>query len=202
MFQIVKRVARVARAVFILLYRLVMILWNAGRVGRLAVVIGGFVAFCLVLGLFFPVPAATQTAAVPAPIAVTTPTPIVVEPTPVVVEPTATVEPTPVLVEPTPVVVEPAATELPKAIQEMAAPEVVTPTEAPAPEAAPAPPVSDAPAASDEAAPCAAGQIKGNRNSHIFHAPGQLAYAKTHASVTCFDTAAQATAAGYRAAKR
>lgn len=106
-------------------------------------------------------------------------------------------------VAPTPAIVVPVATAVPQAIQEMAAPETITPTEAPvATEVAPAPPVVDAPATSNASAPCAAGQLKGNETSHIFHAPGQLAYAKTHAHVTCFDTAAQATAAGYRAAKR
>lgn len=94
-------------------------------------------------------------------------------------------------VAPTPAIVAPVATEIPQAIQELAAPEA-------------APPVVqvEQPAASVESAPCAAGQLKGNETSHIFHAPGQIAYAKTHAHVTCFDTAAQAQAAGYRAAKR
>jgi hypothetical protein len=99
--------------------------------------------------------------------------------------PVATVAPTPAIV----------ATALPQAIQELAAPR---------PEGTHAPPVVqvEQPAPSDESAPCAPGQYKGNETSHIFHAPGQIAYAKTHAHVTCFDSAAQATAAGYRAAKR
>jgi hypothetical protein len=94
-------------------------------------------------------------------------------------------------VAPTPAIVAPVATEVPQAIQELAAPE-----------AQPAVEVAQPAVTSDESAPCAAGQLKGNETSHIFHAPGQLAYARTHAHVTCFDTAAQATAAGYRAAKR
>lgn len=52
------------------------------------------------------------------------------------------------------------------------------------------------------AAPCEPGQIKGNRNSKIYHSPGQRDYAKTQANVACFDTAGEAQAAGYRAAKR
>ena len=51
-------------------------------------------------------------------------------------------------------------------------------------------------------APCQPGQIKGNRNSDIYHAPGQRDYAKTYANVQCFDTEAAAVAAGYRRAKR
>lgn len=130
--------------------------------------------------------------------------------------PAPTVALTPFVVPPTPepteaptAPVEPAATVLPKAIAEMAAPDVTAApdeapqeaaTEAPAPAA---PEVQATPAASSgDSAPCAAGQFKGNRKSHIFHAPGQRDYAKTHASVECFDTAAQAKAAGYRAAKR
>lgn len=93
-----------------------------------------------------------------------------------------------------PVAAAPAATVVPQAIAEMAAPD---PTDAPADVQV------DAPAASSDAsAPCAAGQLKGNRKSHIFHAPGQRDYAKVHADVACFDTADQATSAGYRAAKR
>ena len=89
-------------------------------------------------------------------------------------------------------VTEPAATVVPRAIAELAAPD---PTDVPVVEAAPAAP-------SDESAPCAVGQVKANRKSHIFHAPGQRDYAKVHADVECFDTAAEAKAAGYRAAKR
>lgn len=43
--------------------------------------------------------------------------------------------------------------------------------------------------------------IKGNRNSMIYHKPGQQAYAKTRPEA-CFATDADAVAAGYRAAKR
>jgi len=52
------------------------------------------------------------------------------------------------------------------------------------------------------AAPCQPGQIKGNRNSDIYHAPGQRDYERTYANVQCFDTEAEAQAAGYRRAQR
>ncbi|MHB1134906.1 MAG: sunset domain-containing protein [Chloroflexota bacterium] len=50
--------------------------------------------------------------------------------------------------------------------------------------------------------PCRPGQLKGNNNSMIYHSPGQRDYERTYANVTCFDTAAQAEAAGFRAAQR
>lgn len=71
------------------------------------------------------------------------------------------------------------------------------PTKAPVAVEQPAAPAQDV-----GSAPCAAGQIKGNRNSSIYHVPGQQAYATTYKNVQCFDTEAQAKAAGYRKAKR
>lgn len=56
--------------------------------------------------------------------------------------------------------------------------------------------------ASVGAAPCAVGQIKANRNSGIFHAPGQRQYEITQENVQCFDTESEARAAGYRKAER
>ncbi|MEY2844725.1 MAG: hypothetical protein RL076_271 [Chloroflexota bacterium] len=56
--------------------------------------------------------------------------------------------------------------------------------------------------AADEAAPCQVNQIKGNRNSKIYHVPGGASYAKTKANVECFDSEAAAASAGYRKAKR
>jgi micrococcal nuclease len=50
--------------------------------------------------------------------------------------------------------------------------------------------------------PCESGQIKGNRNSAIYHAPGMRDYAFTFKNVACFDTTGAAEEAGYRAAKR
>ncbi len=63
-------------------------------------------------------------------------------------------------------------------------------------------PQPTAPAARSEAYPCASGQIKGNRNSKIYHMPGQRHYAETFRNVECFDTEAEAQDAGYRRARR
>jgi hypothetical protein len=53
-----------------------------------------------------------------------------------------------------------------------------------------------------DSAPCVDGQIKGNNKSKIYHVPGQQDYVKTRIDVTCFDTEAQAVAAGFRKALR
>ena len=50
--------------------------------------------------------------------------------------------------------------------------------------------------------PCAEGQIKGNRNSMKYHSPDGQFYAKTYDDVHCFNTAAEAEAAGFVASKR
>jgi micrococcal nuclease len=50
--------------------------------------------------------------------------------------------------------------------------------------------------------PCASGQVKGNRNSGIYHAPDQRHYPRTRANVECFDSEGEAVAAGFRRAKR
>lgn len=50
--------------------------------------------------------------------------------------------------------------------------------------------------------PCQQGQIKGNLNSMIYHVPGGQSYAKTYQDVQCFNTEAEAQAAGFRRAKR
>ena len=57
------------------------------------------------------------------------------------------------------------------------------------------------PITASDAAPCALGQIKGNRNSRIYHVPGGGSYAQTRANVECFDSEEQAQAAGYRRAR-
>lgn len=49
--------------------------------------------------------------------------------------------------------------------------------------------------------PCQEKQIKGNKNSNIYHVPTGDFYAKTFQEVTCFDTTAEAEAAGFRAAR-
>ncbi len=51
------------------------------------------------------------------------------------------------------------------------------------------------------ARPCRPGQIKGNRNSRIYHPPTDQHYARTYANVQCFDTEADAAAAGFRRAR-
>jgi hypothetical protein len=53
-----------------------------------------------------------------------------------------------------------------------------------------------------DARPCAVGQIKGNRNSMIYHVPSGEWYARTHNNVICFNTEAEAEAAGFRKSKR
>jgi len=55
---------------------------------------------------------------------------------------------------------------------------------------------------SGDSFPCADGQIKGNVNSNKYHVPSGQSYAKTVENVICFDTAAQAEAAGFIRAKR
>ncbi len=57
------------------------------------------------------------------------------------------------------------------------------------------------PITASDAAPCALGQVKGNRNSRIYHVPGGGSYAQTRANVECFDSEEQAQAAGYRRAR-
>ncbi len=52
------------------------------------------------------------------------------------------------------------------------------------------------------AKPCKVGQIKGNRNSMIYHVPDGAWYAVTSKNVVCFDTEEEAQAAGYRRSKR
>jgi micrococcal nuclease len=51
-----------------------------------------------------------------------------------------------------------------------------------------------------DAAPCSPGQIKGNRNSRIYHLPTGGSYVQTKANVQCFDSEGEAQAAGYRRA--
>ena len=112
--------------------------------------------------------------------------------------PAPTVAPTKTLV-PTKAPTNPPALVPTEAPQPTVAP-VVQPTSAAQPTTAVA--STAAPIVDVGAAPCQPGQIKGNRNSLIFHAPGQRDYAKTQNDVECFDTEAAAIAAGYRKAKR
>jgi hypothetical protein len=50
-------------------------------------------------------------------------------------------------------------------------------------------------------APCKQHQIKGNANIHIYHTPASRPYGRTKDNIVCFDTEAQARAAGYQPAK-
>lgn len=50
--------------------------------------------------------------------------------------------------------------------------------------------------------PCQPSQIKANRNSGIYHVLEGASYARTYANVACFDTEADAVAAGFRRARR
>lgn len=50
--------------------------------------------------------------------------------------------------------------------------------------------------------PCADGQIKGNRNSGIYHVPSGSSYANTTDNVVCFNNESEAVNAGFRKAKR
>lgn len=108
--------------------------------------------------------------------------------------PTATDEPTD---EP------PAATDVPPT--DPPAPTEAQPTVAPPPtEAAPPPAqsgavsdLSERPPDAEPWLPCARGQIKGNRNTMIFHVPGGSHYQRTFKNVWCFNSADEARAAGY-----
>lgn len=52
------------------------------------------------------------------------------------------------------------------------------------------------------ASPCDVGQIKGNRNSGIYHVPRGAFYRATRANVECFDFEGEARAAGFRPSSR
>jgi hypothetical protein len=138
--------------------------------------------------------------ATPVPTATSTPVPT---DTP---EPTNTPGPTDTLSPTAPV--SPTTTETPT--------NVPTPTSITPPTASVAtstPPPTSAPSGSDNPTfsgdvvdpswwPCQQGQIKANRNSGIYHVPGGAFYARTYENVECFNTEANAQAAGYRRAQR
>ena len=52
------------------------------------------------------------------------------------------------------------------------------------------------------AAPCRTGQVKASRDSGIYYALGHQDYVRTTVNVTCYDTPADAEAAGFRRAIR
>lgn len=74
---------------------------------------------------------------------------------------------------------------------------IVVPLYTPTPQ-----PVTQSPGYDYASYPCRVGQIKGNRNSMIYHVPGGAYYARTYANVACFDTTRQAAEAGYRPSRR
>lgn len=142
---------------------------------RLLKIVGGALAVLFAIGLIGSCakPAADTTAPVQATVAVATAVP--------------TVRPT----------------EAPKPTAVPATPAPAKPTQAPAPPTAPV----KAAAATSAAVAATSGDcpadhpLKGNAGSKIFHRPGGASYARTNAE-QCFDTAASAEAAGYRAAAR
>lgn len=131
------------------------------------------------------------------------------------VQPRATTEP-----EPTNTMEPPTDTAEPPTAVPVQPTEPPAPTQPPAPPTEPPqapPPPTDAPLMMvsgpvDDLAseppddqpwlPCARGQVKGNRNSMIYHTPGGAFYQRTFRNVYCFNSAAEAEAAGYRASER
>lgn len=178
-------------------------IWRAGCLGKIAVsFVAGFVSLIL-LGLALPDPPAQSAAPAPtaAPlrqvaldVAPTRPprAPAVPTSTPA---PTATSAPT-ATPEPT---MMPAPTALPTAT---AVPTIAPEPVIQAPAAPPSGPTFNGKTVSPKWWPCSEGQMKGNRDSGIYHPPSGQSYAKTYEGVDCFDTATQAEAAGYRRAKR
>lgn len=111
-------------------------------------------------------------------------------------QPTATAVPTvaPPTRPPTAVPThEPTATPEPEPTAE--------PTAAPPPTQRIFPTRTPRPILASDATPCALGQVKGNRNSKIYHVPGGGSYSQTKANVECFENEGQAQAAGYRRAR-
>ena len=92
---------------------------------------------------------------------------------------------------------EPTATIKPKAVVP-----TVVPTALKAADAPTATTEDSSVVQSGDSYPCADGQIKGNINSNKYHIPTGQSYAKTVENVICFNTAAEAEAAGFIRAKR
>jgi hypothetical protein len=182
-------------------------LWGRGLLGKLLVGGSGLLIACCVLGVIVgpkggtsPTGSSTQVAAAVTSVAPTS-------------APVATRQPTEA---PIPTAV-PTAAPLPGPTEEPAPP-TAAPTKTPVVPTAVAVGLSPVPAPADEQPtytgsgrnitvspawyPCKKGQVKGNRNSNIYHVPGGQSYAKTFRDVACFDTAAQAESVGYQAAQR
>lgn len=184
-------------------------LWNRGLLGKVALIgagtLGLLLICCVALLIAVPSPPRPQQGA-----ALTT-VPVVAATEATAAQPTeppvataavgATIEPTTtVLVKPTATLVEPIV--LPKPTETVAVP--VAQPEPTAASAASGPSYhgsGNSQIVDPPWWPCEKGQIKGNRNSDIYHIPTGRSYAKTFKNVQCFDTAAEAEAAGYRAAK-
>lgn len=97
----------------------------------------------------------------------------------------------------------PPPTAIPPTVAPTVAPAVAPPTTAPTTPPAPTAVPTVAPRVTSVASqPCLVGQVKANRNSGIFHVPTGASYGVTTVNVQCFDTAAQAQAAGFRQAER
>jgi micrococcal nuclease len=78
----------------------------------------------------------------------------------------------------------------------------IGPTRAPPERRGARPPAMRADGRRASAHPCDPGQVKGNRNSGVYHAPGQRHYGRISANVACFQSEADAAAAGFRRAQR
>lgn len=117
------------------------------------------------------------------------------------------VVPETVVVEQTVVVEVPIVKEVVRQVVNTPVPLVqeIISTETPVPVAIEMPPtevpVVDSPV-SGSSYPCIDGQIKGNRNSGIYHVPSGQFYAITKANVVCFNSEQEALNAGFRKAKR
>jgi hypothetical protein len=104
----------------------------------------------------------------------------------------------------TPEVLVPIVDEIEVEAASLAEPEpepTLVPTPAPTPRPTAIPTRTPRPLTAEDAAPCEIGQIKGNRDSKIYHIPTGGSYARTKNKVDCFATEAEAQAAGFRRAR-
>jgi hypothetical protein len=166
------------------------------RIGAVALI--GVLALCGVVSQCMDSGSNEPTTPTTAPVLlVATAAPTTAMPTATTAPPTATTEP-------------PTSTALPPTDEptQPPAPATAPPTQPPAqPTTAPlmmvSGPVDDlasAPPDDQPWLPCARGQVKGNRNTMIYHVPGGASYGRTFRNVYCFNSADEARAAGYRAA--
>lgn len=105
-----------------------------------------------------------------------------------------------------PVEAAPAPTQAPEAAPPTAEPVAAPPEPTQAPATSPGEPTYTGSGSGRKVDPawwpCQQGQVKGNLNSMIYHWPGARDYSKTFSNVQCFDTDAEAEAAGFRRAQR